>query len=64
MNDIVRNPSLVAGFNLATPRRVLTYLARAERHTGGGWFEHAFASGMAQAATRRLGDLARLLERT
>jgi len=54
----------VAGFNLATPRRVLTYLARAERHTGGGWFEHAFASGMAQAATRRLGDLARLLERT
>jgi hypothetical protein len=54
----VEDASLVAELDLPTLRRVLTFLARAERHTEGGWYEPAFASGMAQAATRRLGELA------
>jgi len=33
----VANASLVADLNLTALRRVLTYLVRAERHTGGGW---------------------------
>ena len=58
VNAAIADPSLIAGLDLDTLQRVLTFLARAERHTGGDWFEHAFASGMAQAATRRLGKLA------
>lgn len=56
VNRAIREPALVAAVDLHTLRQVLTFLARAERHTGGGWFEEAFATGMAQAATRRLGD--------
>lgn len=55
---VVDDPSLVTDLDLTALRRVLTFLARAERHSGGGWYEPAFASGMAQAATRRLGELA------
>ena len=55
----IKEPALVAGFDLTTLRRVLTFLARAERHADGGWFEEAFLTGMAQAATRRLGELGR-----
>ena len=58
VNAAIKDPALVADLNLAALRRVLTFLARAERHTGGGWFESAFESGMAQAATRRLGEFA------
>lgn len=58
VNAAVANASLVTDLDLDALRRVLTFLARAERHTGGGWYEHAFESGMAQAATRRLGELA------
>ena len=51
------DPSLIAGLDLPTLRRALTFLARAKRHTGGGWYERAFRSGMAQAATKRLEEL-------
>ena len=54
---VTDDPSLITDSDLSSVRRVLTYLARAERHTGGGPFEEAFGSGMAQAATRRLGEL-------
>jgi len=57
VNAAVADASLVVDLDLAALRQVLTYLVRAERHTGGGWYEHAFASGMAQAATRRLGEI-------
>jgi hypothetical protein len=52
------DPSLVADLDLPTLRRAVTFLVRAERHSGGGWYEQAFESGMAHAATRRLGELA------
>lgn len=52
------DPSLVDGMDLPMLRRVLTFIVRGERHAGGGWYERAFASGMAQATTRRLGELA------
>lgn len=58
VNRCIAVPELVADVELSTLRRILTFLVRAERHTGGGWFESAFGSGMAQAATRRLGVLA------
>lgn len=58
LNAAIADPSLLAQADLPTLRRALTFLARAERHTGGGWYESAFESGMAQAATRRLGELA------
>jgi hypothetical protein len=54
----IHDPSLVADLDLHALRRVLTFLARAERFSDGGWYEEAFESGMAQAATRRLGELA------
>ena len=57
VNRTIKDPSLVDCMDLPTLRHVLTFLARAERHTAGGWFESAFESGMAQAATRRLGEL-------
>jgi hypothetical protein len=58
VNESIDDPSLVADLDLAALRRALTFLARAQRHTGGGWFESAFGSGMAQAMMRRLGGLA------
>lgn len=57
VNAAIKDPALVDGFDLSALRRALTFLARAERHSGGGWFEEAFGSGMAQRATRRLGEL-------
>lgn len=54
----IEDSSLVADLDLPTLRRALTFLARAERHSCGGWYDRAFESGMAQAATRRLGQLA------
>lgn len=57
----LENPSLVTGLDLPALRRLLTFLARAEQHSRGGWYERAFESGMAQAATRRLGELAGIL---
>lgn len=58
VNRVIKDPALVGDMDLPTLRRVLTFVARAERHTGGGWFAEAFKTGMAQAATRRLGELA------
>ena len=58
VNRVVAKPSLLTEVDLPTLRRVLTFLARAERHTGGGWYASAFESGMALTATRRLGELA------
>ena len=58
VNRTIADPRVLTGAGLRTLRRALTFLARAERHTGGGWYERAFASGMAPAATRRLGELA------
>ena len=58
VNRLIEDPSPIARMGLAKLRRVLTFLARADRHTEGGWYEKAFESGMAQAATRRLGKLA------
>jgi len=52
LND---EPSLIANSDLPTVRRVLTYLARGE-HFDAGTFAEAFKSGLAQAATRRLGN--------
>ena len=57
VKKVIDDPSLIADLDLPTMRRVLTFLVRAERHTEGGWFEEAFQSGMAQTATRRLGEL-------
>lgn len=54
----IDDPALIADLDLPAVRRALTFLARAERHTEGGWYDRAFESGMAQAATRRLGQLA------
>lgn len=54
----IEEPGLVSHLDLPALRRVITFLARAERHADGGWYDRAFASGMAQAATRRLGELA------
>ena len=51
------DPSLIADSDLPTVRRVLTYLARGE-HFDAGTFAEAFKSGLAQAATKRLGELA------
>lgn len=59
VNRAIAMPSLLADVDLSTLRSVLTFLARAERHSGGGWYESAFESGLAQVATRRLGELAR-----
>lgn len=59
VRGLMERPVGVADLGLAELRTVLTFLARAERHTGGGWFEQAFQSGLAQSATRRLGVLAR-----
>lgn len=59
VNRAIADPRALADADLPKLRRALTFLARAERHTGGGWYERAFASGMAQAATKRLGELAR-----
>lgn len=58
VNRSIREPALIADLDLPSLRRVLTFLARAERHADGGWYESAFKSGMAQAATRRRGELA------
>lgn len=58
VNRSIREPGLIADLDLPSLRRVLTFLARAERHAEGGWYESAFESGMAQAATRRLGEIA------
>lgn len=58
VNESIADPSILLTATLPTLRRALTFLARAERHTGGGWFEQAFEAGMAQAATRRLQQLA------
>lgn len=55
---VIEEPGLVSDLDLPTLCRVITFLARAERHTEGGWYDRAFGSGMVQAATRRLGDLA------
>jgi hypothetical protein len=57
VNKAIADPSLLARVRLPRLRRVLTFLARAERHSGEGWYESAFESGMAQAATRRLREL-------
>jgi len=57
VNKAIENPDLLDDAVLQRIRSALTFLARAERHTGGGWYEKAFATGMAQAATRRLGEL-------
>ena len=51
------DPSLITDSDLPTVRRVLTYLARGE-HFDAGTFAEAFKSGLAQAATKRLGELA------
>lgn len=59
VNRMMKDVTLLDRVQLPELRRVLTFLVRAERHTGGGWFEEAFTSGMAQAATRRLAELAR-----
>jgi hypothetical protein len=57
VNKAITNPDLLRDADLGRISTVLTFLMRAEHHTGGGWYEEAFASGMAQAATRRLGEL-------
>lgn len=54
--------SLINHMGLAELRTVITLIARAERHTGGGPYEHAFSARVAQAATRRLGELAAEME--
>jgi hypothetical protein len=58
VNRSIADPSILATIGLAKLRCALTFLARAERHTEGGWYEQAFNSGMAQAATGRLLELA------
>lgn len=58
VHKAIEEPELLNGLDLPSVRRVLTFLARAERHADGGWYASAFRSGMAQAATRRLGELA------
>ncbi len=40
----IDDPGLVADLDLAALRRVLTFLARAERHADGGWYDRASAS--------------------
>lgn len=57
VNKAIENPDLLRDADLPRIRAVLTFLARAEYHTNGGWYEKAFATGMAQSATRRLGEL-------
>lgn len=57
VSQAIENPDLLHDADLDKIRTALTFLMRAERHTGGGWYEKAFAAGMPQAATRRLGEL-------
>jgi hypothetical protein len=56
------DPSPIADSDLETVRRVLTYVVRAERFAE-GTLAKAFQSGIAQAATKRLGELAELSAR-
>lgn len=57
VNQAIANPSVLVRIELPRLRRVLTFLARAERHAEGGWYESAFQSGMAQMATRQLVEI-------
>jgi len=57
-NRSIADPSILSTIGLARLRRALTFLARAEWHSEGEWYEQAFESGLAQAATRRLSELA------
>lgn len=53
------DPSMVDSFDLRALRMLLTAIARSDRFCwGSGLYEDAFRLGIAQAATRRLGDLA------
>jgi len=54
VNEAIADPTILAEISLPRLRKVLTFLVRAERHAGGGWYESAFRSGMAQMATKRL----------
>ena len=55
INRSMEHPSLVAELDLPTIRMVLTCISRVERFVEGTMAE-AFHLGLAQAATRRLGD--------
>lgn len=61
VNQAIATPVLLEQTDLPALRCALTFLVRAERHTGGGWYESALKSGAAQAATSRLGQLASAL---
>jgi len=56
MLRLKEDSSPIADSDLATVRRVLTYVVRADRFVEGTLAE-AFHSGVAQTATRRLGEL-------
>ena len=57
IQSLHQDPSLIDDSDLPTLRRVLTYLVRSERFVE-GTLAKAFKSGIAQAATRRLGEMA------
>lgn len=54
---LLDDPSLIAELDLPTVRRVLTCISRTDRFVEGS-LAGAFESGIAQAATRRLGKIA------